>query len=449
MDNVLYWAVLGFTALPIVVGALLGLKRGLNRSLLRLLIVAAAILVAWLMRDSLTETIMNLQMGGQSLKESIEASFTENPEMLKLVMPIVQIAVGVVAFLVTFLLLKLASLIVFWLLCIVVRPGKLKNRLLGLAVGAVQGILVAYFICVPITGLVTSIDKVSEIDFEGINASATVSTSGNEDVSLCGIYAESAFGFNVLKTSADNSPNESDDVSENDQTSAVPEELKPILEVVSAYKKTSLYKIYNGVEFGTYKGLTTVKSEEGRKVTLDVQINAVIALSKIAKNTQQLQKVDFSDGSGLTEEKIDKVKDVFNNIEDVKKELTPEVKESITEIIAVASDALDLPIDASKIDLDKIDFSKAGEALDKAYQLQKSKEEGKVEEVKASEVLEIFNDSNLVIPAAEMGIEVGSMLNDADKQEFKEAIEDLDKNGKIDEETKAALEKIFGVSLGN
>lgn len=96
MDNLLFWAVLVFTALPIIVGALLGLKRGLNRSLLRLIIVGASILAAWLLRDTLTDQIMNLQLGGQSVKQSFEAQFAENPEMLKLVLPIVEIIIGVI-----------------------------------------------------------------------------------------------------------------------------------------------------------------------------------------------------------------------------------------------------------------------------------------------------------------------------------------------------------------
>lgn len=457
MDNLLFWAVLVFTALPIIVGALLGLKRGLNRSLLRLIIVGASILAAWLLRDTLTDQIMNLQLGGQSVKQSFEAQFAENPEMLKLVLPIVEIIIGVITFLFTFIILKLASLIIFWLLCIVVRPGKLKNRMLGLAVGAVQGILVAYFICVPLTGLVDTVDKASQIDLSGMTSS---SARVSDSLSINEVYAQS-FGLNVKGVSAygaegdltDGYPGEDDQASDaaapsSDSESLIPDELKPIVEIFAAYKKTALYKIYNGVEFGTYKSLTTVKDDAGKPVTLDVQIDAVVALSKMAKNAQKLKDIDFSAEGGMTDESVGNLKEVLNNIEEVKSELPAEVKESISNIVSVVSESFDLPVDISKIDLDTVDFSKAGEAIEKAYMLQKSKEDGEIEEIKASEVLEIFTESNLVIPAADMGIDVSSMLTEADKAEFEEAIADFEKDGKIDEETKAALEKILGISSG-
>lgn len=454
MDKILFWAVLVFTALPIVLGALLGLKRGLNRSLLRLVIVGASILAAWLLRDTLTDTIMNLQIGGQSIKQAFEAQFAENPEMLKLVLPIVEIIIGVITFLLTFLLLKLVSLIVFWLLCIVVRPGKLKNRMLGLAVGAVQGILVAYFICVPLTGLADTVDKAAQIDLSGMTTS---SANASGSLSISEVYAESAFGLKIKGVSigksgdvTDGNPVEDDKAAGSDASSSseslIPDELKPIIEVFAAYKKTALYKIYSGVEFGTYKSLTTVKDEAGKNVTLDVQIDAVVALSKMAKSAQQLKDIDFSAEGGMNEESVGNLKEVLNNIEEVKKELSAEVKESISNIVSVVSESFDLPVDISKIDLEKVDFSKAGDAIEKAYLLQKSKEDGEIEEIKASEVLEIFTESNLVVPAADMGIDVSSMLSEADKTEFKEAIADFEKDGKIDEETKAALEKILGIS---
>ncbi|MDY4186886.1 MAG: CvpA family protein [Candidatus Borkfalkiaceae bacterium] len=452
MEDILFWVVLVLTALPIVVGALLGLKRGLNRSLLRLVIVGAAILAAWLMRDTLTEAIMNMQIGGQSFKQSLEAAFSENSEMLKLIMPIAQIAVGVFAFLVTFLLLKLVSLIVFWLLCIVVRPGKLKNRLLGLAVGAVQGILVAYFICVPITGLVGSIDKASQVDFSIVSSGSSSAKVLQKGVSLGGIYKDNC-GFNVIKTSdkivegGDGSQENAGESSGENVNSAIPEDLKLLFDIVAAYKKTPLYKIYNEIEFGTYKGLTTVKSSEGKNVTLNVQIDAVIALSKIAKSAQKLQDIKISESDELTQEKIDDIKEVLNNIEQVKSELPAEVKESITEIVSVAAESFDMPVDVSKIDLDKVDFSKAGEALEKAYQLQKAQEDG-TEEVNPRDMLEVFVESNLVIPAAEMGVDVGSMLSEADKKEMTEVIAELENEGKIDDETKAALQKILGLTSG-
>ena len=451
MEDILFWVVLVLTALPIVVGALLGLKRGLNRSLLRLVIVGAAILAAWLMRDTLTEAIMNMQIGGQSFKQSLEAAFSENSEMLKLIMPIAQIAVGVFAFLVTFLLLKLVSLIVFWLLCIVIRPGKLKNRLLGLAVGAVQGILVAYFICVPITGLVGSIDKASQVDFSIVSSGSSSAKVLQKGVSLGGIYKDNC-GFNVIKTSdkivegGDGSQENAGESSGENVNSAIPKDLKLLFDIVASYKKTPLYKIYNEIEFGTYKGLTTVKSSEGKNVTLNVQIDAVIALSKIAKSAQKLQDIKISESDELTQEKIDDIKEVLNNIEQVKSELPAEVKESITEIVSVAAESFDMPVDVSKIDLDKVDFSKAGEALEKAYQLQKAQEDG-TEEVNPRDMLEVFVESNLVIPAAEMGVDVGSMLNEADKKEMTEVIAELENEGKIDDETKAALQKILGLTL--
>lgn len=435
--NILYLVVVALTALPIVIGALLGLKRGLNRSVLRLVIVAVSVLAAWLLREKLTEIIMNLDISGivgsanpgDTIRTMIEGAFSaEQADMVKLVMPIVQILVGVIAFLLSFIVLKFASLIIFWILKIFVRPGKRKNRLFGGLVGLAQGALVAYFICVPLNGLITTVDTISRIE---------IPSSVAAEAPASGVMSVSAELDSVSSSSASNNP------------------LKDICEQLGIYeyRASGISGLYDSVSFGVYNSLTTVKNESGKNVTLGIQVDAIVAAVKVANAAQQLGEIDFSAEGGLNDESVDKIKETFNEIENIKNEMSEEARESLTEMITVAvgSFAGETGVDFSKLDLNEVNFSKAGEAVEEAYNLQKTlqDENATEEDIKkqTETVIEKVVDSKLVTAAADMGVDLSGLIEDEEsKNSVKQTIEELKTDGMVDEETAEALKKILGIS---
>lgn len=439
--NTLYLVMVALTALPIVVGALLGLKRGLNRSILRLVIVAASVLAAWLLREKLTEIIINLDISGivgsaepQTIRTMVEGAFAaEQADMVKLVMPIVQILVGVIAFLLSFIVLKFVSLIGFWILKIVVRPGKRKNRLFGGLVGLAQGVLMAYFVCVPLNGLIATVNTISKIE---IPASITAEAPAKSVVA--GVAAK-----------------DGGSASGSGESASVENPLKELCEQLGIYEylDSGISALYNGVSFGVYDALTTVKNEKGKDVTLNVQVDAIVAVVKVANAAQKLGEIDFSAEGGLTDDHVDKIKETFNEIENIKNEITPEARESLTEIIATAVNSFggENTADFSKLDLDEVNFSKAGEAVEEANNLQKIlKDENATEEdikKQAESVIEKVADSKLVTVAADMGVDLSGLIEgEENKNSVKQTIDELKNDNKVDEETADAIKKILGLS---
>ncbi len=427
------------TLVPIIAGALLGFTRGLKRSILRLIIVVAALIAAICLRGTLIKVIMDTEFSGQTLRESVVASFSdEYASLAKLVIPIIEILVGVIAFLLSFILLKFVSLIIFWIAKIFVRPGAHKGRLFGALVGAVQGLLVAYFICVPLNGLIGSVEKVSEIDISDYSTAAVYSTP-----STC-----SAFYDEDYLTSSSGASNSGA------SSSSSNEDLEKLLNTLDleGYKKSGICNFYTSVSFGVYDSLTTVKDEDGKNVTLSVQVDAVVAAAKVAKAAQKITNIDFTN-DGLNEENVSQISDLFKEIDEIKNEMSEDAIQSLNDMIAVVGESFGEElgdIDLSNLDLAKVNFTAAGEAIEKAYDLQKAYEDKTIENIEEhiGDVVEKVVESNLAVAAADMGLNLSNILKDEeDKQSFLDIIDELQKeeNG-LNAENAEALKKIFGLS---
>lgn len=426
------------TLIPIIAGALLGFTRGLKRSVLRLIIVVAALVVAICLRGTLIKLIMDTEFSGQTLRESVVASFgDEYASLAKLVIPIIEILVGVIAFLLSFILLKFVSLIIFWIAKIFVRPGAHKKRLFGALVGAAQGLLVAYFICVPLNGLIGSVEKVSEIDISDYSSAVVYSVPSTCSVGYDEDYLTSSSGASNSGASSSSS-----------------EELDKILNTLDleGYKKSGIYNFYNSVSFGVYDSLTTVKDESGKNVTLNVQVDAVVAAAKVAKAAQKITNIDFS-SDGLNDENVSQISDLFKEIDEIKNEMSEEAMQSLSEMIAVVGESFGEEIgdiDLSNLDLAKVNFTAAGEAVEKAYDLQKAYEDETIENIEEhiGDVVEKVVESNLVVAAADMGLDLSDILKkEEDKQSFLDVIDEMQKqeNSPLNDENIEALKKIFGL----
>ncbi len=434
--NTLTLIMMALTLLPIVIGALLGLKRGLNRSVLRLILIVASVLIAFILRESLIEAVMDTQIEGQTLRETIAAQFTGETEgLLKLVMPIVETLIGVIVFLLSFIALKFVSLIVFWILKIVVRPGQHKRRLAGLLVGVASGILVAYFVCVPLNGLVDSMYTLSKMEIPGGE------TTASTDSRIVGVSAKP------------DGPNLGDDVSLSSSSSENP--FREICETLGIYeyKASPLGGVYDSVSFGVYDALTTVKNEDGKKITLNVQIGAVSSALEMVSVAQEISNIDIS-ADGLTDENVDKLKESLTKIDNIKNKMTPEMRESLMDMLTVATESLfdgeELPIDFSKLDFEKINFTAAGEAIEQALGLQKlleGEEKPTEEQIKqqVTDLVEKVAESHLVTAIADMGVDLSDSIGESDREEIEAAIAELQEQNKIDDETAEAIKKMLGL----
>jgi hypothetical protein len=145
-----YTILFAVEALIVLIGVLVGLKRGMAKSLVRLvelIIVAIVSLliskgVMGIVSEKATELIHGM------LEEPLKSVILSSPDAEALVLGLVGALVLPIVFVIVFAVLKLLSLICLGLITKLIAGNAKKNRLIGAAVGAVTGVLVAsVFLC--------------------------------------------------------------------------------------------------------------------------------------------------------------------------------------------------------------------------------------------------------------------------------------------------------------
>ena len=65
-------AIIAIAGVAVLFGFLLGLKRGFDKSLIRIILVAVALVAAWLLREQITNWIMNITVSsGKTVAQTI------------------------------------------------------------------------------------------------------------------------------------------------------------------------------------------------------------------------------------------------------------------------------------------------------------------------------------------------------------------------------------------
>jgi hypothetical protein len=163
-------AFLGLFLLAVVLGLIVGLVRGWKRGLLRFGIILLCVLIAFFIAQPIASSVSNLQIEGNTIKGHADAfaqdisgrieNFVQLPPTVQAaVLSLPLIFLNVFVFVIAFMLLQLVSLGVFAIL-----KGFLfskerakeaagqkvkKGRLLGGAIGVLQGLVIALVIMVP------------------------------------------------------------------------------------------------------------------------------------------------------------------------------------------------------------------------------------------------------------------------------------------------------------
>lgn len=223
----LTYIVLGFSGLSLLGGFLFGMLRGFNRSVLRLLLIAACIAGAWFLRGKVVELLLGIEIEGESVEELLLGMFMQDgatlpDNMVNLVFVLIQIIASVICFVLLFAVLRLISWsIVYPILKLIVRSGEKKHALLGGVIGLVQGAVVAFALCVPITGVTGQLDTV-------VNTLSTMEISGSPIISA--------------------------EISEKIETIKIKE-----------YQQSSIGKFYISVGSDVYNSLTSAKDRNGQR----------------------------------------------------------------------------------------------------------------------------------------------------------------------------------------
>lgn len=378
-------AIIAIAGVAVLFGFLLGLKRGFDKSLIRIILVAVALVAAWLLREQITNWIMNITVSSgktvaQTITEAIPADYANFADMI---LPIVKMITCVAVFIASFIILQFAT----WLIGLIVGVffRRTNARLLGGVIGLVQGALVAFAIIIPLNGAILSTEKLTSLEING-------------------------------------------------------EQPLNVQEYVdfTEYKESQVCKFVSKIGDGIYAQLASVKVESGERKNLDDQIDAFVAGVKIAEQAQKFNEIDTS--NGLDENNVAQIKQILADIDEIKGQLTPAQKSALNEMVAAASDALGLTDSIADIDITEVDFTSEGAILDKALAYQN----GEILDAEAAqELVNSLAESKFILPLADGNMTVDVPL--VKQGEILNAVNNLGDD--VSEETKTAIKKLFNINI--
>lgn len=378
-------ALIAITIVMLAVGLLYGFMRGAARSVLRAVIVAAAVVVALCLREKVATSVLSWNVGGVTVQDRIVSVIPENyVSFVSVVLPVVQIVAAIVCFVVSLALLQWASMIVFAILKIVVRPRIFghKFRLIGAIVGLAQGAALAFFFCVPIVGVLTDVNALTKAEYEG----KTI------------VPVSEQYDFDKLESS-------------------------------------DIYKIYRGIGGDFYAFVSKGKDGDGEERSLSSQVNGVVSAVRIADIVSKMRG-GLSDGFDATS--AEAIRGYLADLGSLKNDLLekdPAALDVLDEVIVAATKSLGLPVDMSEFSLKEIDFDKEGAFLGDlvAYE-----EKGEMPEI--GELVGKLAESTVVLPVLN-GAEVKIPLSDGEKAEAEQALAALE-----DKEQAQKIRELFGLA---
>ncbi len=390
--------IIALSILSIGLGLLLGLFRGFGNSLLRLGLIVVSIIFAFIFKDTLTNFILNYKINDVTIEATIIQSIPEEyRNVSEIIIPILKILAGIITFLIIFIVLQIITFIIFKILKIFINKIGKKNKLFGLIVGTVQGILVALTICVPLSGLINNVNKISNIK--------VYDNEKKEEVALI-------------------------DVSQFDESLNLG---------LNKYPSSFIGKIYiENFDF-LFKMLSSTTNANNEKITLDGQIDALVSTVSIANEVMKISNVDFS--SGLNANNVNDVTDMLRNLQTIKDSLDDESINTINQLVnTIANNISDeANVDLSDFDLSTINFNTEANVIDEVYKASSSEN---IDDVDFTDLINNLKDSTLILPLVSSS-DVVVDVNDTKKEEIKGTIDSL---SDCDEKTKEDLRKLFNIA---
>lgn len=376
--------VFGLAAASVVLGLLLGLFRGFSRALFRLLLLGGCVAGALLLKDTVGKTLMQTPfLNGETLPDYIVGQLPENLASLsEFVLPVAEIVVGILAFLVLFLGLQICSAILFPLLNLILRPllGRKRFRLFGCLVGGVGGLLVAYTLCVPVNGLILEVGKLDGLSY-----------NGEEVVSL----PENA-GF-------------------------------------ASYRDGQISGILNACGDPLYSRMNRTESD-GKTVILSDGVDTLVAAVKMADRISAMGNVDF--GGGLSPENIEKMQGLLTDLDAIRDGMSEASLEELNRLLVTVAESFELPVDVSGVNLTDVSFSAEGELLTSLL----TYEDGGATDTDT--LVRGLAESDLVLPAlANAGLKL-----DLDPEQKTEIADAINRLTGIDADRIGHLRDLFGIA---
>lgn len=407
-------AVLILTAIALIFGTLFGLGRGLNRSLLRLGLIVVSIILAIALRGVLVDVVMGINVGEGTLKETFAEMLTSGdgglPESVQnLVFTLVELIIGLLVFVVLFFGLRLITwMLAYPFLKKIVPTGANKRKGWGALVGLVQGIVIAFVVLSPISGIVVQVDKISQIEING------------------------------------------------EKVLEVPKELG-----INEYASSPVGKVYDTTGGWFFDVITTTKDEEGKTVSVSDACDIIVAVSGLAGSVEELsesveimteesstptQRVDAMKTAG---EKMTEIGNQLDALSDDAKVLIDDLLVDVQEMIGGEENSGDADNIFADLSLENLNLTSAGKALTGiGTYIEKTDESfDNTQAVTAQEVSDIVNgfaDNTFILDMMTSESETPTLISVEEEHAslFESAISATD----LSTEHKTALRQLFGLT---
>lgn len=460
------------TVVFILSGFLCGLIRGRNRSILRVCLVVVCAVAAFFLRTVVADAIMGIEINGETLLKTLQSSFTNSEmsaEMTDIICAVVEGLIGAVCFIILFVALRFVTwALIYPFLKLAVKKedkrtdeekevakqnllneGKKKykpalKRWWGALVGSLQGVLIAFLVLVPLTGMLGTVGSLTALMPEEESASTEyVQTLSANDEKALSLYEQEGSG--------------SSSSGEFDFSSLGLDEFSNSF-IYRTFNFTGRW-FYSAVSAAEYETVEIDENGEEKTVTKSVSVAAVgeivKAAQKIMTEVEDLQKVveELGEEGGATKENYEalgdsliKVGNALNSLPGDAKKLLDDLGSALIGMIGDSSDdGMEFPEDFK---FSNLDLASIGELIKDIapYAANDFEEELELTEDLAEDMVDCIA-KNMDIFEMIMDSEGG----DSDEafialpEEYHEIMLNAINGNSADQETKNKIKDIFGI----
>ena len=297
------------------------------------------------------------------------------------------------------------------MLKLLVKPGRHKKRFFGALIGILQGALITFTICSPLSGLMAQTNDI-------INSISTIKSEDGSPI----IKEEITSKINSLG--------------------------------IEEYKESSIYKIYYETGDWFYQALSTTKNADGDDISLDSAVKAVQAGVKVYNSLQSnIDTINNSlnNGDGMTAESKDAVISILDTIAEVQngelqdestKKVVNTLIKSVAEMAGGDSNSIKISDD---FDIADLDTESAKGAVEVLYSVNDREDKTLTEEEIKTMTAGVAKNVT-IISAVANDDSLSTSISDDDKGKIQDELTSLKDSGEITEADMEAAKKLFGIS---
>ena len=430
-------AMLALGLVGIIFGFLFGRKRGFYKATVRLVMVAGAALIAFAVREQVTEAVLNTPVSeGKSILELLTEAIASGESaaqmegFVNIITNVLKMVLQIFAFILTFLSIRIASILIYWIIarCItsaqrrhlrrdvrdnaeaVEQERKLNKRQAKRleAIKADQAVLLE-------EGLDKKTNRKTKKHLKKVEKKfvkkqvkrdrkkwlgGLVGLVQGVLVVICVVGPLSGLVLNissVVKSVAN--------LEINGEKLLDAEATEMLDEIgITQYPDSKVAKVYEVAGGWLYRQLSTVENVDGTSSNIQSQIEAVEGGVKMVEAVSKLTELNFD--NGLDANAKEDIVGIFDALDEIKNSMS---EDSVQELDRLMKEALgpmlgelgdELPIDLNSISFAEVDFGTEGEVVESFFELYERVEND--EEISEDELMEevitTLSESTLILP---------------------------------------------------